>query len=533
MRSGAALSKDELYGRLLTSIDTMRPPIPEPEPPVIHVPGSPEIERMEGRLSEYVRLAWRVVEPATVYLHNWHIDAICEHLEAVMAGQIRNLLINMPPRHMKSLTVSVFWPTWAWIEHPEIRWLFSSYAEALSIRDSLKCRRIIQSPWYQTNWGDIYQLTSDQNVKGRFENNRTGYRLSTSVESGNTGEGGDLVICDDPHNVKEAPSQAKREAALIWWDETMSTRLNNPKTGIKVIIMQRVHNEDLAGHVLAQGGYEHLCLPEEYEPENKIVTCIGWEDPRKEKDELLWLERVGPEEVAGFKRTLGPYGYAAQFQQRPQPLQGGMFKAPWLRWYTKNQIAFDQEKQQWVLFGEPSALWQGVDPAISEDEAADDFVDFTIGITPTNKIVCLDPFAGHIDFIEQVTLVISKWQEWVAEMVGIETNAYQKALKQQVIRDALIPVKQIDHRTDKYTRIETMVPYFANGQVYLRAALDDEPGFVDQIRLPGIRIHEKMRRFYEQLVTYGPKAAKEDILDGLQNAISIGRPQIVKNEFYQ
>ena len=224
-----------------------------------------ESEMARRSLREFVRQAWHVVEPATPYIPGWHLDAICDHLEAVSRREIRNLLINMPPRHMKSLAVSVFWPCWEWATWPERKWLFSSYAASLSIRDSLKCRRLIESPWYQANWGDRFQLTGDQNAKQRFENNKSGYRLATSVGGTATGEGGDRIVVDDPHNVNEAESDLVRRGVIDWWDQVMSTRLNDPKTGAKVIVMQRVHEADLAGHVLAQGGYEHLCLPAEYE----------------------------------------------------------------------------------------------------------------------------------------------------------------------------------------------------------------------------------------------------------------------------
>src|SRR5215813_622788 len=146
-------------------------------------------------LGDFVRQTWSIVEPATPFVPGWHIDAIVEHLEAVSACQIRKLLINVPPRHMKSLLVSVFWPAWEWIRFPERRWLYSSYAASLSTRDSLKCRRLIESHWYQVRWGHVFTLTSDQNTKGRFDNNRSGYRLSTSVGGAVTGEGGDRIVC--------------------------------------------------------------------------------------------------------------------------------------------------------------------------------------------------------------------------------------------------------------------------------------------------------------------------------------------------
>jgi len=221
--------------------------------------------REEPSLYEFVRQAWHVLEPSTEYVDGWHIRTMCEHLEAVSDGRIRDLLINVPPRHMKSLTASVFWPCWVWTKNPERRWLYCSYAQRLATRDSLKCRRLITSPWYQRNWGHVFRLMGDQNEKARFENDRTGYRLATSVHGSNTGEGADIIVCDDPHNIRERESEVKREAVLMWWDEVMSTRLNNPQTGARVIVMQRLHERDLSGHVIEKGGWDHLCLPARFE----------------------------------------------------------------------------------------------------------------------------------------------------------------------------------------------------------------------------------------------------------------------------
>src|SRR5579862_8651315 len=200
-----------------------------------------ERELATRSLSEFVRQAWQVVEPSTPFVPGFHIDAIIEHLEAVTRGEIRNLLINVPPRHMKSLLVSVFWPAWEWIAHPERRWLYSSYAASLSIRDSVKFRRLIESPWYQSRWGDRFSLTSDQNTKVRVDNSRSGYRIATSVGGSATGEGGDRIICDDPHNVQEVESDSVRKGTLDWWDVVMSTRVNDPKTSAMVVVMQRCH----------------------------------------------------------------------------------------------------------------------------------------------------------------------------------------------------------------------------------------------------------------------------------------------------
>src|SRR5580698_1947928 len=291
-----------------------------------------ERELATRSLMEFVRQCWHVLEPSTVFVPGYHIEAIVLHLEAVSNGQIRNLILNVPPRHMKSLLVSVFWPAWEWIRWPERRWLYSSYGSHLSIRDSVKCRRLIESPWYQARWGHVFSLTGDQNAKMRFDNNRSGYRLSTSVGGSVTGEGGDRIVCDDPHKVDEVHSDAVRKSAIDWWDVATSTRVNDPKTSAKVVVMQRCHQRDLSGHLLEQGGWEHLRLPAEHEKPG-CWTSIGWSDLRAEQGELLWPEGFGPEEIETRKRSLGSYAAAGQLQQRPSPAGGGIFKRLWFRFF--------------------------------------------------------------------------------------------------------------------------------------------------------------------------------------------------------
>lgn len=289
----------------------------------------------EKYLEHFISQAWHVLEPKTPFRSGWHIGAICAHLQAVTDGEISKLLINIPPRHQKSLSVCVFWPAWEWgpRRKPETRWLFSSYAEQLSKRDSLKCRRLITSFWYQKRWGDIFNITSDQNEKMRFENNKTGYRVATSVMGMGTGEGGDRIVVDDPHNVKEGESELKREAVLTWWDESMSTRGNTPEAA-KVIIMQRIHEADLSGHILAEKeGYVHLCLPARYEGENRIFSTLlntvdekPYVDPRKDIGQPLWPEMYDSVALSELEKDMSEYSIAGQLQQRPAPRGGGMFK---------------------------------------------------------------------------------------------------------------------------------------------------------------------------------------------------------------
>lgn len=283
----------------------------------------------ERRLRSFVRQAWPIVEPGRELVPGFYIDAICDHLQAVVDGDIRRLLITIPPGFLKSTIVSVLFPAWLWIDSPSFRFLTTSHDSDLAMRDAVRSRRVIASDWYQARWGGRFAMTTDQNVKTRYENDKTGHRISLGTGSGITGKRGDMIICDDPSDAEDAWSETAREATIRWWNETVPSRLNDPKTGAKIVIQQRIHERDLAGEVASQG-YEHLNLPMEYEPEAQVsVTSIGWRDPRTEPGQVLDPVRYGPGEIAEKRRELGTQAYAAQFQQRPVPLEGGILKAEW------------------------------------------------------------------------------------------------------------------------------------------------------------------------------------------------------------
>lgn len=283
-------------------------------------------------LAQYVREAWPLIEPGNAYKHNWHVDLLCEYLEAVTRGELRNVIINVPPGTMKSLLVSVCWPTWTWTHQPEMRWMFGSYSSTFAMRDAVKSRRILRSDWYQGLWGHQFQLTGDQNVKSRYENSKGGFRLSVGVGGSSLGEHPHIRVIDDPVKPDEAESETTRESVNEWYDNNWYTR-GDRNTVREVIIMQRLHQDDLTGHVLEKakethGLYEHVCLPMEYEP-HRFVSTIGLKDMRTEPNELLWPERFPEKAVADLKVFLGARGAAGQLQQRPAPAGGNIFMREW------------------------------------------------------------------------------------------------------------------------------------------------------------------------------------------------------------
>lgn len=272
-----------------------------------------------------------MLEPSTPFVGGWAIEAICAHLEAVTRGEVTRLLITVPPGMLKSLAVSVFWPAWEWgpagLAHQ--RYLSTSYSEANVQRDTLKMRRLVSSEWYQTHWGAQVTLSGDQNTKTRFENTRSGVRDGRSFTS-LTGARADRVIIDDPHSLDGAESDAVRAGVALTFREGISDRVNNPERSAIVVIMQRLHERDLAGVILdADLGYDHLNLPMLFETDTPCRTRIGFVDPRTTDGELLFPERFTRRAVDELKKAKGSYAFATQYQQRPAPRDGGLFKPSW------------------------------------------------------------------------------------------------------------------------------------------------------------------------------------------------------------
>ncbi len=362
-------------------------------------------ELAERNLYDFTRQAWDLVVSRPL-IDNWHIQAICEHLEAVSRREIRRLIINIPPRCSKSTLVSVMWPAWTWISSPEIQFLAGTYAKDLALRDCVASRNLINTNWYQQRWGDRFSFQPDQNAKGRYDNNKLGRRVATSVDGMGTGEGGDIILCDDPHKVKEAQSAAKRQAAIDWWNLEMSTRGNDSKTVCFVLIMQRVHEDDLTGNCLEAGGWEHLCLPMRYEEERKCVTSLGIPDPRTEEGELLCEERFPDDELKSIEDRLGDYGTAGQMQQRPAPIGGGVF----------DPSSFGDPKSTY-----PSNVIRAVrywDCAGSEAEG--DYTVGVLGIEVEEGFFIVDVTRGQWSYHERIKQIKAAVQDDVHRLRGRE-----------------------------------------------------------------------------------------------------------------
>lgn len=412
----------------------------------------------ERSLAEFVKQMWPYIDPHP-YVHGWHIDCICEHMEAVVNGEIKRILINIPPRHMKSISISVGLCPWAWLQKPSLQFLYSSYASTLSIRDGVKARRIIDSPVYKSRWGNKFTLTSDQNTKIRFDNMNGGYRISTSVDGMTTGEGGDIIVIDDPNNVKEAESDVTRNSTNAWFDEVMQSRFNDPKTGALVVIQQRTNALDLSGHILKKYGtdeYYHLILPAEYEPKTKSISWGGWVDPRTEDGELLWPERFGREEIDRLKNALGAYAAAGQLQQRPSPRDGGIVPIAKFNRYKKRP-SHDEILRLSLVFD-----------TAQKDKELNDYSVCEVWAETSCGFYLLHVWRKKCQFPELKRMAIALCEEWGPHEVVIEDKSSGTSLIQCLKEETKFPIIGDDPGPQsKILRMENESTMIEAGLVYI------------------------------------------------------------------
>lgn len=413
-----------------------------------------EVELARRSLADFARMAWHVLEPATPLKWGWALDAICEHLEAVSRGDCKRLLMNVPPGSMKSLLSGVIWPAWEWgpLGKPEMRFLGTAHKQDLAVRDNLKCRRLIQSQWYQERWPVV--LTSDQNAKTKFENDKTGFREAMAFES-MTGSRGDRVILDDPHSVDDANSVTKLLSGVTTFREALPSRVNNDQSAI-VIVMQRLNEADVSA-VAIELGYDHLCIPMRYEP-GRSKWVYGSGDPRKDEGELMFPERFPEEQVAELEKTMGSYAVAGQLQQRPAPRGGGILKTAWFRHYRDL----------------PAMEWRQIhaDTAQKTGEENDYSVFQCWGRTVTGQAVLIDQIRGKWEAPELLVQARAFWLKHKAvpgaplRAMKVEDKVSGTGLIQTLRREgvAILPVQRAK---DKVSRAYDAAAFIESGNVLL------------------------------------------------------------------
>ena len=425
---------------------------------------------------EFFKAAWIVVEPAVPLSTNWHHKYICdllqEECERVIAQKpkTKDVSINVPFRSTKSLIVTVMFPVWAWIKSPKLRFITSSYSATLSIELATKSRDIIFSDWFKRRWGDVFHIKKDQNLKERYENNFVGMRRATSVGGTVTGQGADFLIVDDPLSPQMANSATERENANEWYRTTFYSRLNQPDIGVRIIIMQRVHEDDLTGFLLGKETrlkYKHICIPAKSGDGN--IKPAYLEEFYNKDTGLFWEDRFSQRTLDDYRSALGSYGYAGQLQQTPTPLDSGMIHKDWFK--------VDRYRV------EDSVVNFVIDPAYTADQKNDPsaLLAYTYKDNKWQIVDCVNVYKEFPDLVKFI-------QQWVAKngytnrsRIYVEPKASGKSIVQTLVRETGLNVKEDKPPTkDKVARVSDVSASLESGRVsLLNGDWNDE--FLDQL----------------------------------------------------
>jgi predicted phage terminase large subunit-like protein len=366
----------------------------------------------KGGLLEFTRMAWPLVDPGRPFLDNWHLEAVCEHLQAVTAGEIQNLIISQPPGTTKSRLVSVMWPTWQWTLDPSFKWMFASYDHSLAIRDARSQLQIMKSSWWKERWVDRASLPATC-AEGDFQNLQGGWRFSTFVNGPITGRHPDGKVVDDPIKAKGL-TQLALEGVVEFW-KSWSTRGADPAKTRNVVIMQRLHDEDLVGYLKRQGGFTELRLPMRYEAKKPCITNIGsWGgDPRTTDGELLMPSRFPEAVVSRLEKDLGPQAAAAQLQQNPVPDQGNIFQKEWFKRWKQAELPAKWEN-----------LIQSWDCAFKGTSSSDYVVGQVWGQSGPNYYLldCVRKKMGFSETLEAIRALTQRWPEAMVKLVEDKAN---------------------------------------------------------------------------------------------------------------
>lgn len=416
-----------------------------------------------GGLSAFVAAAWSQVESSPM-VWGWHLDEICAHLEAVSRGEIRRLIINEPPGCSKSLITSVFWPTWDWLNRPARKWMFSTFDASLARRDALRCRGLIASQWFQDRWPQlaIGNDPDQQRTMGVYYTTGGGFRFSTSVGGGATGWHSHIQVVDDPTKPKDvqAGGDVAREALRrteTWWKQTMASRKADPQDFSRVIIMQRLHEDDLAGSCLREGGWEHLCLPMRYDETTRCVTSVGG-DRRTVPGELLCPARFSEEAVAETERDMGPQVASAQLQQRPAPAKGLIFDRAWLaNEYGPKDLP-------------SNATWVQSWDCAFKDLSTSDYVVGQVWCCVGARFYLVDQVRAHLGFDATRAAIIDMTIKWPqATTFLIEDKANGTAIVETLKKD-FSGVIAVNPQGGKVARANAVSPLFAANDVFVPKA---------------------------------------------------------------
>lgn len=401
-------------------------------------------------LSYFIQRSFYIVNQGTNYLHNWHIDALSEALSEVYRGNITRLIVNMPPRYLKSFCVSVAFPAWILGNNPEKRIIVASYSQKLSVKHSTDCRLILENSWFKSTFKDCI-LSKNQNEKYKFSTTSNGYRFATSIGGTLTGEGGDILILDDPHNPQNALNSKLRQKTIDWYCNTFSSRLNDKKNGAIILVMQRLHTDDLSGFLLNKGGWFHLNLPVLFE--NKTTILVGNFEKNIEKGEFLFKKREGIKEIERIKVDMGSFTFSAQYQQKPMINDNGLFKREWFKYYYSKEKEFEN-----IYLSFDTAIKTGVD---------NDPTVCTIWGEKENNYYLIEVFRKWLEYPNLKKETKELMNKYNPSAILIEDKASGQSLIQDLKKEVKYNIISIKVNKDKITRFATITPFFESGRVFI------------------------------------------------------------------
>lgn len=426
-----------------------------------------DLERARGLRSLYAfgEMAWPYIDPRP-FQGNWHIEEVCTHLSAVTRGECRFLILSQPPNTGKSIWVDVIWPVWEWLHLPANRVASVSYDGRLTLRDAGKSLALIQTPWFQERWGDLVSVPKHKPAEGDYKTAKGGHRFATFIGGAFTGRHFDRVSVNDPIKPKDVTGKVLENVSK-WWNETLPSRLE-PKTGALILTMQRLHEADPTGIALAEKAagardWVHLRLPMKYEAEAPCQTPFGG-DRRTEEGELLWPDRFPEEEVRQLARNSRMF--AAQYQQRPVPEGGQIFKREWFGcWVPAGQAVTSNEGELRILPSKFDKVVLSVDCAFKDGDG-NDYVAIQVWGKKGPDYYLLDQDYGHMGFGDTVAAIRKMRRKWPkAHTVLVEDKANGSAVI-ETLRKEMSGIVPVNPEGGKVARANAVVPLFEGRNVY-------------------------------------------------------------------
>lgn len=437
---------------------------------------------LTGNLHQFVQIAWEHVEPNAPFVDGWHIGAQCEHYQAIEEGQIKWLLVNIPPGCSKSRISGVFWPIWAWLRKPHLRWGHYSFDATNTLQQSRDSLALMNSLWFQERWGEKIKFPDREPAEGSYFNTEGGWRFANSVEGKATGKHFHRQVIDDPIKPRDVTDVALANTKK-WLSGTMATRwARGAEHTARAIVMQRLHEDDTSAQAIADGRYVHLMLPMHFDPKRKCsIGVTGFEDPRTEEGELLCPDFMTPEVIKDLTKDLTEQEATAQLEQNPTGQTGVIFKDEYFRyWLHEGSDAgarFDQQvpPRGWILLPKKMDLiWQSWDFTFKDTKTAD----FVVGQVWGRKgpdFFLLYQVRDRMDFPASLTAIKATTKLWPkARTKLVEDKANGSAIISS-LKSRMFGVEEVEPEGGKEARASAVAPLHKSGNVYYPDP--DMPGF--------------------------------------------------------